>query len=258
MQAPAAAQVRPSFRPCVLIPTYDNPLTIREVVEGVRKYVTDVIVIDDGSGPEGRDAVASLARDALARVVRRERNGGKGAAVKHGFEVAREMGYTHALQVDADGQHALDDIPRFLEHAAVSLDALVLGAPVFDGSAPRNRMIGRRITRFWTRFEVGGPVIEDPMCGFRVYPLDAAAATRSRGNRMDFDIEIAVRMAWRGVPIVNLPTRVRYASARAGGVSHFRLVGDNVRISWLHTRLVVQAIFVRLLGPIRRWMAHSR
>jgi glycosyltransferase involved in cell wall biosynthesis len=258
MQAPAAPQVRPRFRPCVLIPTYDNPWTIREVVEGVRKHLADVIVIDDGSGAEGEEAVASLARDALARVVRKERNGGKGAAVKHGFEVAREMGYTHALQIDADGQHALDDIPRFLEHAATSPDALVLGAPVFDERAPRNRMIGRKFSRFWTRFEVGGPAIEDPMCGFRVYPLDVAVATGSRGNRMDFDIEIAVRMAWQGVPIVNLPTRVRYIPTHAGGVSHFRLFGDNVLISWLHTRLAIQAILVRLLGPVRRWMVRSR
>jgi glycosyltransferase involved in cell wall biosynthesis len=220
-------------------------------------HLDDVIVVDDGSGPEGEEAVAKLAEEGLAHVVRRERNGGKGAAVKRGFEVAREMGYTHALQVDADGQHALDDIPRFLDHAAARPDALVLGAPVFDGDAPRSRVIGREITRFWTRFEVGGPIIEDPMCGFRVYPLDAAVASRSHGNRMDFDIEIAVRMAWRGTPIVNLPTRVRYVPARAGGVSHFGLVGDNARISWLHTRLATQAIFARLLGPVRRWMVRS-
>jgi glycosyltransferase involved in cell wall biosynthesis len=257
MPGPAAQQARPDFRPCVLIPTFDNPLTVRDVVEGVRKHVTDVIVVDDGSGREGEEAVADLGHDGLAHVVRRERNGGKGAAVREGFELARRMGYTHALQVDADAQHALDDIPRFLEHAAARPDALILGAPVFDESAPRIRLTGRKITRFWTRFEVGGPTIEDPMCGFRVYPLDAAIAAHSRGNRMEFDIEIAVRMVWRGAPAVNLPTRVRYLPARAGGVSHFRLFRDNVRISWLHTRLVIQAISSRLIGSLRRWLIRS-
>jgi len=257
MQAPAAHEARPGFRPCVLIPTYDNPMTVREVVEGVRKYLAGVIVVDDGSGRKGQEAVANLGRDALAHVVRRDRNEGKGVAVREGFEVARTMGYTHALQIDADAQHTLQDIPRFLEAAVARPEALILGAPVFDESAPRNRLIGREITRFWTRFEVGGSIIGDPMCGFRVYPLDAAIAADSRGNRMEFDIEIAVLMVWRGVPAVNLPTRVRYLPARAGGVSHFRLFRDNVRISWLHTRLVIKAIMTRLLGPIRRWLIRS-
>lgn len=257
MQAPAAQQARPGFRPCVVIPTYDNPLTIRAVVDGVRRHVADIVVIDDGSGAKGEAAVASLAADGLARVVRRERNGGKGAAVRQGFEVARELGYTHVLQVDADGQHALDDIPSFLEHAAACPDALILGVPVFDESAPRSRVIGRKISRFWTRFEVGGSLIEDPLCGFRVYPLGAAIAAQCRGNRMEFDVEIAVRMVWRGVPTVNLPTRVRYLPAHAGGVSHFRMFRDNARISGLHTRLVMRAVFRKLLHPIRRWLVRA-
>lgn len=236
------------FRPCILIPTYNNPATIRSVVERVRAHLPEVVVVDDCSGDEGRQAVEALARDGLAHTHRREQNGGKGAAVKTGFEVAHRLGYTHALQVDADGQHALDDIPRFLEAAREKPDSLVLGAPVFDDTVPRSRLKARQITIFWTNLETGGKVIEDPMCGFRVYPLEAALAAGASGDRMDFDPEIAVRMVWDRVPVVNLATRVRYLSAEEGGVSHFKLFRDNALISWMHTRLVATGMVRWFLG----------
>ncbi|MES1172289.1 MAG: glycosyltransferase family 2 protein [Bacteroidota bacterium] len=235
------------FSLCALIPTYDNPITIGAVVAEVRRHITDVLIVDDGSGEEGRQAIDSIARAGHARVTRRERNGGKGAAVKTGFAVARDLGFTHALQVDADGQHDPQDIPRFLELASTHPDAAVLGHPVFDDSMPRGRRAAHELTNFWTRVEAGGPAIVDPQCGYRVYPLDAALAARARGDRMSFDIEIAVRLAWAGVPIINLPTRVRYLPREAGGVSHFRLVRDNVAITLMHVRLVVTSILRRLL-----------
>ena len=231
------------FRPCAIVPTYDNPATVGAVVERVRARVPDVIVVDDGSGEPGRRAVEALASAPGVRVHRRAKNGGKGAAVKDGFRIARRLNFTHALQVDADGQHDLGDIPRFLEAARARPGALILGSPLFDASAPRARVIGRRITRFWARIETGGrPAIGDPLCGFRVYPLDAAIRANARGNAMDFDPEIAVRMVWAGAPVVNLPTRVRYFSREEGGVSHFRAVRDDALISWMHTRLVVGAL----------------
>jgi glycosyltransferase involved in cell wall biosynthesis len=236
------------LRPCVLVPTFDNPLTIRPVVERVRGYLADVVVVDDGSAAPGRREVEALGAEGLARVVHRARNGGKGAAVKTGFRFARELGYSHALQVDADGQHAFEDIPRFLEAARADPAALVLGAPVFDASAPAGRRIGRKITQFWTHVETLGRVIADPMCGFRVYPLDEAIAAGARGDAMDFDPEIAVRMVWAGVRVVNLPTRVRYVSRADGGVSHFRMGRDNARISWMHTRLVAGLLLRLVLG----------
>lgn len=247
------AAVTPIHRPCVLVPTYDNPATIRSVVEDARRYVSDVVVVDDGSGTDGRRAVEALARTSLAHVVRRETNGGKGAAVKAGFLAARALGCTHALQVDADGQHDTGDIPRFLEASRAAPDVLVLGAPVFDASAPRSRLIGRKITQFWTNLETFGRVIHDPMCGFRVYPIDVAIAVGARGDAMDFDPEIAVRLFWAGVGVLNIPTRVRYVPASAGGVSHFRMGRDNLLISWMHTRMVLGAI-ARLPGRIRRWL----
>jgi glycosyltransferase involved in cell wall biosynthesis len=225
------------FRPCILIPTYNNPATIRSVVERARAQLPEVVVIDDASDEEGRRAVEAIGKDGLAHIHRRAQNGGKGAAVKTGFEVAYGLGYTHALQVDADGQHALDDIPRFLEAAQKQPEALVLGSPRFDDSVPKSRLKARQITIFWTNLETGGSVIEDPMCGFRVYPLAAALKAGARGDRMDFDPEVAVRMVWNGVPVINLPTKVRYLSTAEGGVSHFKLFRDNALISWMHTRL---------------------
>ena len=239
------------FTPCVVIPTYDNPATIGQVVGAVREKIRDVIVVDDGSGAPARETVEELGRRKLAHVVRRSSNGGKGAAMKTGFEVARSLGYSHVLQVDADGQHDLADLDRFLEAARNHPEALVLGYPIFDASAPRGRVVGRQITRFWTTLETGGRAITDPMCGFRVYPLEPALmASRGTGDRMEFDIEIAVRMVWDGVRTLNLATRVRYF---AGGISHFHMFWDNVRISWMHTRLVVRAILRLLAWPFARF-----
>lgn len=237
------------YRPCAIVPTYDNPATIGAIVDRIRTWLPDVIVVDDGSGELGRRAVQALASVPGIRVFRRARNGGKGAAVKDGFRIARSLDFTHALQVDADGQHRLDDIPHFLEAACAQPNALILGAPLFDTAAPRSRVIGRRITSFWATIETYGKrVIHDPLCGFRVYPLDEAIGAAAVGNAMDFDPEIAVRMVWRNVPVVNLPTQIRYIPREEGGVSHFRLLRDNALISWMHTRLVFGAI-IRLIFP---------
>jgi len=238
------------FRIAGLIPTYDNPATIRAVVDAVRVYLPDVLVVDDGSAEAGRAACEALAREGVCRVVHRDKNGGKGAAVKTGLQALHELGFSHAFQIDGDGQHAVADMPRFLTAAEVHPDALVLGSPEFDESAPKSRLIGRQITRFWTHVETLGQVIHDPMCGFRVYPIEPALRARARGNAMDFDPEIAVGIAWAGAPVLNLGTRVRYLSEAQGGVSHFRLWRDNVLISWMHTRMVFALVF-RLLFRAR-------
>ena len=229
------------FRPCAVIPTYDNPLTVGATVEALRRHLRDVILVDDGSAEPGRRAVEALGSAGRAVAVRRPQNGGKGAAVKTGFEVARRLAFSHVLQVDADGQHDLDDAPRFLEAARRNPRALVLGLPVFDASQPRSRAFARKISQFWVNLETGGRVIADPQCGFRVYPLEAAIAAEASGNRMEFDQELPVRMVWRGASVVNLPTRVRYLAKEHGGISHFRVFADNLRISIVHTRLVLQA-----------------
>lgn len=226
------------FRLCAIVPTYDNPETVRGVVERVRAYVPDVLVVDDHSAAPGERVCAELASDGTALVRRRERNGGKGAAVKTGFAFARELGFTHALQVDADGQHDIDRIPAFVDAARANPGALVLGYPEYDDSAPRHRVVARRFTRFWVDLEVGGRgIIRDSMIGFRVYPLELATSVPVFGDRMDFDIEIAVRMVWAGAPTVNLPVAVRYLSEDEGGRSHFQPLRDNLRFFALHSRL---------------------
>ena len=232
-----------------LIPTFDNPATIARVVEAVRTYLPDVLVVDDGSGPDGRAVCQALASSGRALVVHRARNGGKGAAVKTGLEELARRGFTHAFQVDADGQHTFDDIPRFVAAAHAHPEALVLGSPVFDDTAPSARLLGRQITVVLVHVQTLGRVITDPMCGFRVYPIAASLAAGARGNAMDFDPEVAVRVAWSGTPVVNLPTRVRYVTREQGGVSHFRMVRDNLLIAWMHTRMLLALLSRALTRP---------
>jgi len=236
------------FRVCAVVPTYDNPRTIHAVVEGLREVLPDVIVVDDGSAEPGRQAVDALESDGLARVVHRAQNGGKGAAVKTGLMAAADAGFTHALQVDADLQHDLSDAPDLLEAARESPGALVLGDPRYDETAPSARRVGRRITSFWIRMETGRGVIGDAMCGFRVYPIAAALRAAAKGDAMDFDPEIAVRMVWAGAEVINIPTRVRYLDEEEGGVSHFHVFRDNVWISWMHTRLMFRKVMGLIFG----------
>jgi len=253
MSAPSSLPAIP-FRCCLLVPTFNNPMTVRNVVEEARRHLVDVVVVDDGSAEPGRRACEGLARDGLAHVVHRERNGGKGAAVKTGFAEARRLGFTHVLQVDADGQHDLSAMPEFLARGRENPRAVVLGYPHYDASAPTVRKVARRFTRFWVDLEAGAGVIRDSMIGFRLYPLAAVEQVQAAGNRMDFDIEIAVRLAWTGAPILNLPVQVRYLQAQEGGISHFQLLRDNLRFAWLHSKLCTHLCThwcLRKLGLVR-------
>lgn len=232
------------MKTCAVIPTYNNPTTIRAVVEDVRKYVEDVIVVDDGSREEARAVATKLKDEGLAHVVFREQNGGKGAAVKTGLAEALKLGFTHALQIDADGQHNSNDIPRMLEASKEEPRALVLGQPKFDESAPTSRRLGRLLSVFWCAVETMSMRVGDPLCGFRVYPVAPAVAVEAVGDAMDFDPEIAVRLAWAGLPIKHVITHVRYIE---GGISHFRAGRDTWLISVMHTRLCITGI-LRLFG----------
>ena len=246
------------FRVCAVIPTYDNALTVRDAVLAARAHVPDVVLVDDGSGAPARTACEAIAAEGLAQLVRLERNGGKGAAVKAGFAAARARGFTHAFQVDADGQHDAACMPEFLRSAREHPEALVLGYPAFDASAPRLRQLGHRFGAFWIDLELGrGHGVVDTQCGFRVYPLDAALAAGARSDHMDFDIEIVVRMARGGAPVINRPVGVRYLSAQAGGISHFQPLRDNARLFRLHSRLCTEGMLgwacrgLGFIGPER-------
>jgi glycosyltransferase involved in cell wall biosynthesis len=236
--------------PCLLIPIYNHDCTIHDVVESLADLKLPCLIVDDGSDERTRRALERAAQDfSWVTVERLPSNRGRGFALRHGYRSARARGFSHVVQLDADGQHETGDVPRFLEAAHQRPVALVLGAPIFDASAPRSRLIGRRISRFWVHVETLSLAIDDPLCGFRCFPLGPTVDLLARmrpGNRMEFDPEIVVRWAWEGWPIVNLPTRVRYFR---DGVSHFRPLDDNARITWAHTRLV--------LGMLGRLVRHG-
>jgi glycosyltransferase involved in cell wall biosynthesis len=225
------------FKPCVMIPVYDHEHAIGAVLAAVHAAGLPCIVVDDGSGPACAAVLDRLATAPGVVLERHAHNQGKGAAVMTGFRRAARDGYTHLLQVDADGQHCSADIGRFLDAARAHPQAIIAGCPVFDETVPALRLYARYLTHVWVWINTLSFAIRDAMCGFRVYPVApvlALAARRSLGRRMNFDIEILVRLYWDGVEVRNLPTRVGYP---ADGISHFKAWTDNLLITRLHTAL---------------------
>jgi glycosyltransferase involved in cell wall biosynthesis len=200
-------------------------------------------VVVDGSTDGTAEALREVAaRDTGLRVFVLPRNQGKGAAVLHGLREAAALGYSHALTMDADGQHPADRIREFISASERNPQALILGKPVFDASAPRVRVIGRRVSNSWANLETLWSGIGDSLYGFRVYPIQPLLGVmepRRWMRRFDFDVEAVVRLVWRGLKPVNLPAPVRYFRPEEGGVSHFRYVRDNLLLSWMHARLFV-------------------
>lgn len=227
------------FAPCVVIPVFDHEHAIGSVVASVRAHGLPVLLVDDGSGDACARTLQHLSESSAVTLLRHPENRGKGAAVCTGLLAAQRMGFTHAVQVDADGQHALADLGRFVEEARAFPDSVVCGRPVFDASIPKTRYYGRYLTHGLVWLETLSFEIVDSMCGFRAYPLTATLAlleTQHVGSRMDFDTEVLVKLLWQGVPTRWLSTRVSYP---LDGVSHFRMFFDNVRMTSLHVRLVI-------------------
>lgn len=227
------------MKTCIIIPVYNHEHAILQVIARIKGYGIPCLLVNDGSS-----AACSAVLEACARqesgwltLLNRTENGGKGAAVIDGFKTAKRLGYTHALQIDADGQHNIDDIPCFLEAGRLNPNAMILGQPVFDETVPKSRLYGRYLTNLCIVMQTLSLAIADGMCGFRLYPLaavDKLISTTLIGQRMDYDIDIVVRLYWQGVEAINIPTAVHYP---ADGVSHFRLWQDNVMISKTHARL---------------------
>jgi len=228
----------PKSSTTAVVPVYNHEHAVANVVDGLLAAGLPCLLVDDGSGPE---CAASLDRIVATHprvtLMRRTRNGGKGAAVSDGLRSALKTGYTHAIQVDADGQHSLDDVSTFLDATARYPDALICGQPIFDASMPKTRFLFRYLTHVFVWLNTLSLDVRDSMCGFRVYPLAATVAmldSERPGARMDFDIEVLVRLHWRQIRMVWIPTKVRYPQ---DGISHFRLLHDNALITWLHARL---------------------
>ena len=233
----------------VLIPSYNPGEKVYETVRGALRNWEPVWVVFDGSTDGTPAGLTALAKEEPGlRVIVRERNRGKGSAVLAGCEAAAAEGFTHALTMDSDGQHPADLIPEFMRASIASPRALVLGVPVFDASAPSIRVQGRKLSNMWANLETVGGGIGDSLYGFRVYPIADLVATMKAHpwmRRFDFDPEAAVRLVWRGLRPVNIPAPVKYLRPEEGGVSHFNYLRDNVLLTWMHARLVLEFI-VRL------------
>lgn len=231
----------------ILIPAFNAGRKLAETVAAAAAVWPRVLVVDDAS----TDGCADFLRraDAVApgvALLSRKINGGKGAAVLAGAERALAEGWTHALVLDADGQHPIDRIQDFMAISTRLPRALIVGQPQFGPEAPKARLYGRKLSVWLVKAEAGRRAIEDPLFGFRVYPLAPLVAVMNRiagARRYDFDPEVAVRLVWAGVPTANIPAACRYVPKAEGGVSHFHYVRDNVRMVALHTRLLTHLCF---------------
>jgi len=238
------------MKPCLLIPIFDHKATIEGVLEGLGPVGLPCLVVNDGSNRETTDVLSRLSvKFPWVELSHLPVNRGRGAALQHGYRIAMRRGFSHVVQLDADGQHDPTDVTKFLEATGREPDALILGDPCFDETAPKSRLYGRRLSQVIVWGYTGSFVVHDPLCGFRCFPLEPTVAVLDRyrfGDRMNFDPEIVVRLAWEGLPIVNVPTRVRYFCE---GLSHFRLVRDNVLIAATYARLLMALIGrARILG----------
>ncbi|WP_308446350.1 glycosyltransferase family 2 protein [Iodobacter sp.] len=234
---------------CVVIPVYNHGAAIGAVVASVQRHGLHCILVDDGSDANCAAVLDQLEATGIT-LIRLAKNQGKGGAMIAGFRSASALGYSHVLQIDADGQHNTADIPKFVVLAQQNQPALICGCPVYDESVPKARLYGRYATHIWVWINTLSLAIKDSMCGFRVYPLAPTIAlfdSTNIGKRMDFDIEVAVRLHWRGMPVINQPTRVSYPS---DGISHFKVLKDNLLISRMHAQLFAGML---LRSPLLIW-----
>ncbi|AHG39094.1 glycosyl transferase [Pseudomonas syringae CC1557] len=240
-------------KPCVIIPVFDHELAVPHVVKAVREAGLPCVLVDDASSPACAAVLQQLALGDEIYLLSLPVNQGKGGAVMAGFREAARLGFSHALQVDADGQHDLSNIPLFLEQSRLHPDALICGYPQFDDSVPKGRLYARYLTHVWVWINTLSLQIRDSMCGFRLYPLAPVLTLINAvqiGKRMDFDSEILVRLSWRGQAMHWLPTRVHYPQ---DGLSHFRLFHDNALISKMHAKLFFGMLIRAPMILWRRW-----
>lgn len=240
------------MKACVLIPSYNTGPLLRKTVEGVLAVWNDVFVVIDGSDDGSDVGLEELGGEGL-RVLRLPKNVGKGAAVLECSKLAMSEGFTHALAMDSDGQHPADFIEAYMRVGRENPEALVLGKPIFDDSAPAIRVNGRKVSNWWANFDTLWWGIGDSLFGMRLYPLSPLVSVFGStfgARRFDFDPEVAVRLCWRGVPVVNVDTPVRYLSADEGGVSQFRYLRDNTLLTWMYFRLLI-GMMLRL--PLLLW-----
>lgn len=236
----------PSSTHLVLIPSYNSGAKVYETVAQARAQWNPVWVVVDGSTDGTAAGLQRMAAsDAGLRVLLAPRNQGKGSAVLMGLDAADALSFTHVLCMDSDGQHPAALIPTFMQRSQEHPTAMVLGVPMFDASAPRLRVRGRKVSNWWANLETLWAGIGDSLYGFRIYPVQPLRAIMRQQRwmrRFDFDPEAAVRLSWGGVVPINIPAPVKYLQAHEGGVSHFNYRRDNLLLSWMHLRLMVEFV----------------
>lgn len=247
-----------SLKFCIIVPCYEeHAKKLEQTLMNLMEKRLAIIVIDDGSSKDNGELIASVTQKLEVTLIKNPTNLGKGGAVKAGIKKAHELGYTHAIQIDSDGQHDSSLLQKFIEKSNQFPNKLISGKPIFDESIPKKRLYGRYFTHMWVWLETLSFQIEDTMCGFRSYPVAATHAliNSSRiGNHMDFDIEIMVKLFWSGVEVEFIPLKVLYPEE---GKSYFYMVKDNYRITKMHTFLVLGMLlrFPKLI--VRKFSAQS-
>lgn len=235
-----------SINVCLLVPHFNHHQQLIAFLPQLKEVELPIIIVDDGSDEQSYAQLqAAVADQPWCTLQRMPLNRGKGAAAKTGMILARLAGYSHVLQIDADGQHDTQDIEKIIALGQEHPKAIISGKPVFADDAPKARVYGRKVTDFWVALETLSLQVQDSLCGFRLYPLaeiDRIADHYYLGSRMDFDTEILVKAVWLGVAVKFIPTKVIYPEAN---ISHFRYLRDNLALIKLHTRL--------MLGMLLRW-----
>ncbi len=220
---------------CIIIPTYNNATTLKKVIEDVSQYSNNIIAVNDGSTDDTLEILSELS---YIDVITYEKNVGKGFALRKGFEYAIEKGYKYAITIDADGQHFAEDIPLFIDKLKEEKDAVIIGARnMTQDGVPGKSSFGHKFSNFWFRVETG---INHPdtQSGFRLYPLDRIKDSKWFTKKYEFEIEVIVRLAWKGVKVTYVPIKVYYAP-KEERISHFRPFADFTRISILNTLFVI-------------------
>jgi glycosyltransferase involved in cell wall biosynthesis len=239
----------------VLVPCYNPGPKIIQTIRSIREKWSPVWVVVDASTDGSTELLqAEAAKDERLKIIVQPINVGKGGTVLCGITAALSSGYTHALTMDADGQHPVELITYFMQRSQAEPMSLILGKPVFDASAPALRVNGRKVSNSWANLETLGMGVGDSLYGFRVYPMHALQAVMQENRwmrRFDFDPEAAVRLCWAGLKPVNIDAPVKYFNADEGGISHFKYVRDNILLTWMHTRLFIEFL-VRLPWLIAR------
>ncbi|MCM8532692.1 MAG: glycosyltransferase family 2 protein [Lentisphaeraceae bacterium] len=244
------------YRACFVIPFYNHGRPLPRTVEALLSFDLPIIIVNDGSDEENSKVLFELAGKYEEKLIvhHLSQNGGKGVATWNALRISHENDFTHALQIDADGQHNFNDIERFFKESKSSPETYVLGQATYDESVPKARLYGRYITHIWVWIETLSFAIKDTMCGFRVYVVEdfmSCFPDKAPSPRMDFDTEVLVRLFWKGKKFKNLKTLVVYPE---DGISHFQPFKSNVRISWMHTRLFFGMLLRSPLLLLRKMM----